>query len=248
GGYTPSIQGENPILGKDYVENSTANCGEGYENGDDSVTQAMLRVLHRVARAQTRSGNHGSVAERLQSNGVETFKAVVRTTPTMVEHWMELTKRILEDLDYTPKQKLKGTVSLLREMVYRWWKSTIRGTQADCINWEYFQEAFQKKYVGTRNHCRGARLVREVQKWVAIRPQNLEIFVDFYSLPSSPATHSLLEEPYLTLTKFSPQKHSNGSHFLLPSTLALLSFIQRQVNIFPSAVPFIFLSTIFSYP
>ncbi|MBA0618452.1 hypothetical protein Godav_027795, partial [Gossypium davidsonii] len=55
-----------------------------------------------------------------------------------------------------------------------------------------------------------------------------KIFVDFYSLTSSPFTHSFLEEPYLTLTKFSPQKHSNGSHFLLPSTLALLSFIQRQ--------------------
>ncbi|TYI12310.1 hypothetical protein ES332_A09G268600v1 [Gossypium tomentosum] len=30
--------------------------------------------------------------------------------------------------------------------------------------------------------------------------------------------HSLLEEFYLILTKFSPQKHSIGSHFLLPST------------------------------
>ncbi|KAH1032130.1 hypothetical protein J1N35_044304, partial [Gossypium stocksii] len=55
-----------------------------------------------------------------------------------------------------------------------------------------------------------------------------EIFVDFYPLPSSPFTHSLLEEPYLNLTKFSYQKHSKGSHFLFPSTLALFSFIQRQ--------------------
>ncbi|MBA0809163.1 hypothetical protein Gohar_024835, partial [Gossypium harknessii] len=56
-----------------------------------------------------------------------------------------------------------------------------------------------------------------------------EIFGDFYSLPSSPFTHSLLEEPQFTLTNFSPQKHSNGSHFLLPSTPAFLPFIQGQL-------------------
>ncbi|XP_040934493.1 anaphase-promoting complex subunit 1 [Gossypium hirsutum] len=52
-------------------------------------------------------------------------------------------------------------------------------------------------------------------------------FGDFYSLPSSPITDSMLEEPYLTRTKFSPQKHSNDNHSLLPSTLALFPFIQR---------------------
>ncbi|KHG12379.1 Putative zinc metalloprotease TRE2 [Gossypium arboreum] len=35
-------------------------------------------------------------------------------------------------------------------------------------------------------------------------------------------------ESYLTLTKFSSQKHSIGNHFLLPSTLAFLSFIQAK--------------------
>ncbi|MFQ6619538.1 hypothetical protein Gotur_001292, partial [Gossypium turneri] len=34
--------------------------------------------------------------------------------------------------------------------------------------------------------------------------------------------------PYFTLAKFSPQKHSNDSHFLLPSTPAFLPFIQGQ--------------------
>ncbi|KAG8503184.1 hypothetical protein CXB51_001039 [Gossypium anomalum] len=48
---------------------------------------------------------------------------------------------------------------------------------------------------------------------------------DFYSLSSLPITNSVLQESYFTHTKFSPQKHSNG-HPLLPSTPALLSFIQ----------------------
>ncbi|KAA3474306.1 ATP-dependent zinc metalloprotease FtsH [Gossypium australe] len=79
---------------------------------------------------------HGSVAERLRLNGVKTFKMP--------------TERILEDLDCIPEQKLKGTVYLLREKAYRWWQSIVRGTQAGHLIWEYFQEAFQNKYVGTR--------------------------------------------------------------------------------------------------
>lgn len=109
-----TIQGENLILEEEYIENSTANGGRGYKNGDDIMLQAMLRVLQRVSRAQTVSKSCGSVSERLRSNGVEAFKGIVRKTPIVVEYWMESTERILEDLDYTPKQKLKGTMSLLR--------------------------------------------------------------------------------------------------------------------------------------
>ncbi|KAA3477386.1 Zinc finger CCHC domain-containing 8 [Gossypium australe] len=36
---------------------------------------------------------------------------------------METTKRILEDLDSTLEQKLKGTVSLLKDEPYHWWQS-----------------------------------------------------------------------------------------------------------------------------
>ncbi|KAB2048346.1 hypothetical protein ES319_A13G107500v1 [Gossypium barbadense] len=38
--------------------------------------------------------------------------------------------------------------------------------------------------------------------------QNSEIFGDFYSIAFSPFSYSLLEELYSTLTKISPQKHS----------------------------------------
>ncbi|TYI05887.1 hypothetical protein ES332_A10G120200v1 [Gossypium tomentosum] len=39
----------------------------------------------------------------------------------------------------------------------------------------------------------------------------MEIFGDFYSVPSSPFTYSLLEETYSTLTKISRQKHSQSA-------------------------------------
>ncbi|TYI15104.1 hypothetical protein ES332_A08G164200v1 [Gossypium tomentosum] len=57
-----------------------------------------------------------------------------------------------------------------------------------------------------------------------------EIFKDFYSLPSSPFTYSSLVKPYFTLIKISPQKHSIGSHFLLPSTPTFFPFIQGQIS------------------
>lgn len=63
---------------------------------------------------------------------------------------MEATERILEDLDYTLEKKLKGIVSLLKEEAYHWWHSVVRSMQAKRITWEYFQVAFQKKYLSTR--------------------------------------------------------------------------------------------------
>ncbi|XP_040930114.1 uncharacterized protein [Gossypium hirsutum] len=61
----------------------------------------------------------------------------------------EATKRILDDLDCTPEQKLKGAVSLLRDEAYQWWLTVKKGTQPDQLTWEFFNNAFQGKYVGT---------------------------------------------------------------------------------------------------
>lgn len=74
---SPIVQGKNLILEEEYVENSTANGGGGYENNDDIVTQAMLRVLQRIARAQTGIRSRGSDTERIRSNGVEPFKGIL---------------------------------------------------------------------------------------------------------------------------------------------------------------------------
>ncbi|XP_052489845.1 uncharacterized protein LOC128042519 [Gossypium raimondii] len=39
----------------------------------------------------------------------------------MVEYWLEVTESIMNDIDYTLEQKLKGAVFLLRDEVYSWW-------------------------------------------------------------------------------------------------------------------------------
>ncbi|XP_040932072.1 uncharacterized protein [Gossypium hirsutum] len=116
--------------------------------GDDALSQAMLRILERVARPNTGTGSRGSVSERLRSNGAEVFKGISRVAPNVAEYWLEATKRIMDDLDCTAKQKLKGAISLLREEAYQWWLTVKEGTQLERITWEFFKYAFQGKYVG----------------------------------------------------------------------------------------------------
>ncbi|XP_017639916.1 uncharacterized protein LOC108481269 [Gossypium arboreum] len=60
----------------------------------------MLRILERVVEANT---------------GTEGQRGVAGVTPDVAEYWMEATERIMDDLDCTAEQKLKGAVSLLRD-------------------------------------------------------------------------------------------------------------------------------------
>ncbi|KAA3473567.1 polyprotein [Gossypium australe] len=95
--------------------------------GDDALSQAMLQVLERVARATIGSAARGSISEQLRSNGAEVFRGIS---------------------DCTVEQKLKGAVSLLRDEAYQWWLTVREGTQADLLTWDFFKTAFQGKYVG----------------------------------------------------------------------------------------------------
>lgn len=53
-------------------------------------------------------------------------------------------------MECTLKKKLKGTISLLRDEAYHWWKAIARGTQTDRLTCDYLLKAFQNKYVGKR--------------------------------------------------------------------------------------------------
>ncbi|XP_016747413.1 uncharacterized protein [Gossypium hirsutum] len=53
-------------------------------------------------------------SETLVSPATETG-GVTGVSATMVEYWLEATERIINDIDCTPKHKLKGVVSLLRD-------------------------------------------------------------------------------------------------------------------------------------
>lgn len=66
----------------------------------------------------------------------------------MAEYCLEATERIMNDVDCTLDQKLKGIVSLFRDEAYQWWLSVEEGTQSNRLNWDYFKTTFQEKYVG----------------------------------------------------------------------------------------------------
>ena len=55
---------------------------------------------------------------------------------------MEALERIMDDLDCTSDQKLKGAVSLLRDEAYQCWLTVKEGTQADHLTWEFFKTTF----------------------------------------------------------------------------------------------------------
>ncbi|XP_012439773.2 uncharacterized protein LOC105765301 [Gossypium raimondii] len=74
--------------------------------------------------------------------------SVTGFAPTVIEYLLEATESIMNDIDCTPEQKLKGAVSVLRDEAYQWWLSVEEGTQPGRQNWDYFKTAFQAKYVG----------------------------------------------------------------------------------------------------
>ncbi|KAK5818940.1 hypothetical protein PVK06_023891 [Gossypium arboreum] len=116
--------------------------------GDDVPSQAMLRVLERVAGTSSGNGIRGSISERLLANGAEIFRGVSGIASNVVEYWLEATERIMDDLDCFVEQKLKGAVSLLRDEAYQWWLTVREETPADRVTWELFKTAFKGKYVG----------------------------------------------------------------------------------------------------
>ncbi|XP_052491335.1 uncharacterized protein LOC128043136 [Gossypium raimondii] len=68
--------------------------------------------------------------------------------PSAAENWMESTKRILQQLDCTPRECLICVVSLLQGEAYLWWESVVRHLPENQITWDLFQKEFQKKYIG----------------------------------------------------------------------------------------------------
>ncbi|KAA3473318.1 1-phosphatidylinositol-4,5-bisphosphate phosphodiesterase beta-2 [Gossypium australe] len=87
------------------VSPATETGSQSHSARNDALSQAMLRILERVI------GPHSSFRDRGGVTGV---------TPNVAEYWLEVTKRIMNDLDCTLEQKLKSVISLLRDEAYQW--------------------------------------------------------------------------------------------------------------------------------
>ncbi|XP_052875017.1 uncharacterized protein LOC128280736 [Gossypium arboreum] len=145
--------------------------------GDDALSQAMLRILEMVARPNARSGGRGSVMEQLRSNRAELFRGVTGVTPNVAEYWMEATKRIIDDLDFTPEQKLKGVVSLLRNEACQWWLTVKEGAQPKRLTWDFYKAAFQDRSMA-KYEAEFLRLSRYARGMVATEYEHCTRFED----------------------------------------------------------------------
>ncbi|XP_052882262.1 uncharacterized protein LOC108465158 [Gossypium arboreum] len=101
--------------------------------GDDALSQDMLQILERVAGTNKGTMGRGSISERLRSNGEKNFEGISRVAPNMAKYWLEDTERIMDDLNCTFEQKLKGIVSLLRDEAYQWWLTVREGAKISGI-------------------------------------------------------------------------------------------------------------------
>lgn len=63
--------------------------------------------------------------------------------PTIAEYWLKATKRIMNDLDCTMVQKLRGAVLLLKDEAYQWWLTVEQSSTPEMVTWEAFKRAFQ---------------------------------------------------------------------------------------------------------
>ena len=68
--------------------------------------------------------------------------------PSMVENWLERTKRMLVQMHCTAEDKLECATSLLQDEAYQWWVSLTRTAHSDRVTWKFFLDEFKKHYVG----------------------------------------------------------------------------------------------------
>ncbi|KAA3470442.1 RNA-directed DNA polymerase-like protein [Gossypium australe] len=80
-------------------------------------------------------------------------RGVSGVAPNVAEYWLEAVERIMDDLDCTAEEKLKGAVSLLRDEDYQWWLTVRERTPTDRVDWSFFKLKFEGKYIGASYVC-----------------------------------------------------------------------------------------------
>ncbi|XP_016681385.1 uncharacterized protein [Gossypium hirsutum] len=90
----------------------------------------------------------GLALERLRALGGKEFSRVKGTDPTIAKYWLEGFERILKQISCSDEEKLGCAVSLLDGEAHHWWNTVRRGTVTNRLTWNYFLEAFKRKYMG----------------------------------------------------------------------------------------------------
>ncbi|GMJ10681.1 hypothetical protein HRI_004737300 [Hibiscus trionum] len=128
-------------------------AGQGHVGIDvNPLIQAIAGAIQtalagvRVAALPQGAGS-GLPLERLRSLGGVEFCGL---SPEGSEAWFESTVRILSQMKCSEAHKLGCIVSLLKGDAYTWWTTITTGMPEAEVTWEFFRNAFRKKYLGPR--------------------------------------------------------------------------------------------------
>ncbi|KAK5812986.1 uncharacterized protein LOC108468283 [Gossypium arboreum] len=153
--------GEDESYGLDETESVTPSINpmrnqppraERRNDRDDSdtnrkIADALQRIMEIVPAMTSVPIQRRAPIKELRKYGANEFMGLKGVDPFVAENWIKSTKRILRQLDCTPRECLIGAVSLLQEEACLWWESVVRHLPENQITWDLFQKEFQKKYI-----------------------------------------------------------------------------------------------------
>ncbi|XP_040948741.1 uncharacterized protein [Gossypium hirsutum] len=116
---TPSV---NPLGNQPNIER------ENVRDRDDShllriIADALQRVAGTVPATISTPTTRRAPIKELRKYGATEFLGLKGIDPSTAENWMESTKRVLQQLECTPRESLICAVSLLQGEAYLWWES-----------------------------------------------------------------------------------------------------------------------------
>ncbi|XP_017628564.1 uncharacterized protein LOC108471461 [Gossypium arboreum] len=117
---TPSV---NPI-GNQPPNVRRGNVGER-DNSEllRVIANALQRVVETATATTSAPTTHQAPIKELHKYSAIEFQGLKGVDPSTAENWIESTKRILKQLECTPRERLMCVVSLLQKEAYVWWES-----------------------------------------------------------------------------------------------------------------------------
>ncbi|KAK5811364.1 hypothetical protein PVK06_026693 [Gossypium arboreum] len=91
-----------------------------------AITDALQRVAGTILAMTSVPVQRWALIKELRKYGATEFMGLKGVDPSTVENWMESTKRILQQLECTPRECLICAVSLLQGEAYLSWESVVR--------------------------------------------------------------------------------------------------------------------------
>ncbi|KAG8498972.1 hypothetical protein CXB51_005381 [Gossypium anomalum] len=110
------------------IDNQPPNARR--ERDDSQLLRVIVDTLQRIAGTIPATTSVPTVRrapiKELRKYGATKFQGLKGVDPSVAKNWMETTKRVLQQLDCTPRESLIYVVSLLQGEAYLWWESVVR--------------------------------------------------------------------------------------------------------------------------